>query len=90
MSDDDLIYSTGYWWQVEHDDTPDDPPDPYEDDRTQSGNSKLRDGLGDHYGTTKEVADGEADSRNAGETGQALSDIDGFSAEDVPQWDGEE
>ena len=90
MSDDDLIYSTDYWWQVEHDEMPDDPPDPYDDDRTQSGNTKPRDGLGDHCGTTKEVIDNEADSRNAGEIGEAMSEIDGFDADDVPLWDGEE
>jgi len=54
------------------------------------GNIKHRDLDGDHYFISREIADSEAESRSAGEIGEALSDIKGFSADDVPQWDGEE
>jgi hypothetical protein len=91
MADDDLIYSTDYGWQFEREDNmPDPPPDPYKDDRTQNGNTKPRDEQGDHYSTTREIPDGEMASTNAGEIGAALSGIEGFAADDIPLWDGEE
>jgi len=93
MIDDNRAYRKDYRLECElYDEDADEEPDPYEDEPNllQIGNIKPRDLDGDHCFITREVAEGEAESRNTGDVGQALSNIDGFSADDVPQWDGEE